>query len=151
MNGQGIVVIAHTQRRNAVYQKPTFCFYLSTILLPDMSKWSDREQNFFDDIKRNLSKSQQTYYTDVYFKKVIERFQERAKSASQDLSPVYLAVDDALLSQTPKARYNVGQGCSLMMALMNCLPSSLLDVILTESPNTYLEKDIEPPVNMKFE
>ena len=112
-----------------------------------MSKWSDREQNFFDDIKRNLSKSQQAYYTDTYFKTVIERFQERAKSASTDLTPVYIAVDDALLSQTPKARYYVGQGCSIIMTLMNIFPSWLLDGIITGSPNTYLERGIEPAVN----
>ena len=126
-----------------------------------MSRYWDRQQKFFDEIKETLNKSQRMYYSDLYFKKVIERF-SRAKSypadstakkyaLPSDYSPVHLAVDHALLSRTPKARYCAGFGARFIMAMMTHLPNWLLDFLLMSNSYTCREIDLEPVVNMKFD
>lgn len=116
---------------------------------------------YLDDVKDSLSKSQKVYFTDTYFKKVMERSTsiERAKTntvakelrASSDYTPLYHAVDHALLSKTPRARYPAGRGARFALSLMAHCPSWLADFILTFTTVTYLEKGLEPLVNMTFD
>ena len=70
---------------------------------------------------------------------------------SADYRPIYHAVDHALLSQTPKARYLAGFGARFVTILTTHFPSWFLDIFLTSSTLFYREKGLEPPTNMKFE
>ena len=131
------------------------------LYISDITRYADRQKKFLDEIKQTLTESQKMYYYDTYFNTVMERStrlqnapansRAREYGVSSDFSSVFLGVDHALLSRTPKARYPVGYGSQLTMFIMNHCPNWMLDLILTASTFTYREKGLKPPPNMRFE
>ncbi|XP_072033437.1 D-beta-hydroxybutyrate dehydrogenase, mitochondrial-like [Amphiura filiformis] len=158
MSKAGVEVFSDVLRLEMIKWGVKVSIIFPSVFNTNMTQFGDRQEKFLDEIKETLNKSQKMYYNALYFKKVIERSKgvdvAAGKSTANylaDYSPIFLGVDHALLSQTPKARYNLGFGCSLIMAVLIHLPNWLLDFLLTFSPITYREIDLEPRVNMKFE
>ena len=112
------------------------------------------QSKYFEDIQQKLNDSQKQYYNDVYFKTTMERMSQLSQDVrviSPDYSPVYIAVEHALLSQRPKARYFAGTGARVMITLVTHCPNWFLDWLLTSNPAVFLEKGLLPPDNMQFD
>ena len=126
-----------------------------------MTRYAERQKKYMSEIQDSLTKSQQAYFNDTYFKTVLERStrlekadpNSRAKKmgASDDFSPIYHAVEHALLSATPRARYPAGSGARFALSLMTHFPSLFLDYMLCASTITCREKGLAPPRNMEFD
>ena len=124
-----------------------------------MTRFGVAQQKHLDEIKASLTDSpKRAYFNDAYFKTILENshgdwFPRSLRNLlySDDFSPIYHAVEHALLSQTPRVRYPVGGGSILIAAIMDHCPSGVSDFVVTATNLLDFSKGLKPPLNMIFE
>uniref|UniRef100_A0A3B3QDN9 11-beta-hydroxysteroid dehydrogenase type 2 n=1 Tax=Paramormyrops kingsleyae TaxID=1676925 RepID=A0A3B3QDN9_9TELE len=79
---------------------------------------------------QNLPPALLEEYGEEYMLETKQLFQQHAKMANEDLSPVIDTILDALVSPRPKVRYYAGPGVGLMYFIHSYFPMSLSDRFL---------------------
>lgn len=95
----------------------------------------------YQHLLQNLSPSLLEEYGEDYILETKDLFQNYAKSASEDLSPVINAIVEALLSPQPQVRYYAGPGIGLMYFIYSYFPVSISDKFLQK---LFLKKVVIP-------
>ncbi|XP_036399727.1 corticosteroid 11-beta-dehydrogenase isozyme 2-like [Megalops cyprinoides] len=90
---------------------------------------------------QNLSPELLEEYGEEYTLETKQLFQDFAKTANEDLSPVINTITDALVSLQPKVRYYAGPGVGLMYFIYSYFPMSISDKFLQR---LFLKKKILP-------
>ncbi|KAK3510128.1 hypothetical protein QTP70_026841 [Hemibagrus guttatus] len=90
---------------------------------------------------QNLSPSLLEEYGEDYVMETKDLFQNFAKSASEDLSPVVNTIVEALLAPQPRVRYYAGPGVGLMYFIYSYFPLSVSDKFLQK---IFLKKKVVP-------
>ena len=80
-------------------------------------------------------------YGEDYLAETRELFQDHARQAAVDLSPVVNTIVQALLSPQPCVRYYAGPGVGLMYFLSSYLPYSVSDTFLQK---LFVKKKLMP-------
>ncbi|XP_051787651.1 11-beta-hydroxysteroid dehydrogenase type 2 isoform X2 [Erpetoichthys calabaricus] len=118
---------------------------VSTILPSSYKTAPSRDPLYWDDqcehLIRNLPPSLLEEYGEEYVQETKHLFQEFAKQASEDFSPVINRIVEALLSSKPNSRYYAGRGIGLMYFINDYLPSEVSDRYLQK---IFLKKKILP-------
>ncbi|TSP90514.1 Corticosteroid 11-beta-dehydrogenase isozyme 2 [Bagarius yarrelli] len=99
--------------------------------------WEKQHQQLL----QNLSPSLLEEYGEDYITETKDLFQNYAKSASEDLSPVVNTIVEALLSPQPQVRYYAGPGVGLMYFIYSFFPSNISDKFLQK---IFLKKKVMP-------
>lgn len=95
----------------------------------------------YQHLLQNLSPSLLEEYGEDYIMETKDLFQNYAKSANEDLSPVVNTIVEALLSPQPQVRYYAGPGVGLMYFIYSYFPMSLSDKFLQK---LFLKKKVIP-------
>ncbi|KAK2819862.1 hypothetical protein Q7C36_021508 [Tachysurus vachellii] len=95
----------------------------------------------YQHLLQNLSPSLLEEYGEDYVMETKELFQNYAKLASEDLSPVVNTIVEALLSPQPQVRYYAGPGVGLMYFIYSYFPLSVSDRFLQK---IFLKKKVVP-------
>ncbi|XP_072527256.1 11-beta-hydroxysteroid dehydrogenase type 2 [Salminus brasiliensis] len=95
----------------------------------------------YQHLLQNLSPSLLEEYGEEYMLETKDLFQNHAKTACEDLSPVVNTIVEALLSPHPHARYYAGPGVGLMYFIHSYFPMSLSDKFLQR---LFLKKKVIP-------
>ncbi|XP_059927314.1 11-beta-hydroxysteroid dehydrogenase type 2 [Gadus macrocephalus] len=94
-----------------------------------------------DHLLLNLGPALLEEYGQDYLAETRELFQEHARNAAEDLSPVVNAIVQALLSPQPRVRYYAGPGVGFMYFLSSYLPYSVSDTFLQK---LFVKKKLMP-------
>ncbi|MCI4393043.1 hypothetical protein PGIGA_G00152900 [Pangasianodon gigas] len=95
----------------------------------------------YQHLLQNLSPSLLEEYGEDYVMETKDLFQNYAKSANEDLSPVVNTIVEALLSPQPQVRYYAGPGVGLMYFIHSYFPLSISDKFLQK---LFLKKKVIP-------
>lgn len=116
------------------------CF-LSFPHLAGQSSNTEYWEKQYKNLIQNLPPSLLEEYGEEYLLETKELFQNHAKTANEDLSPVINTIVDALLSPQPQVRYYAGPGLTLMYFICNYLPLSIGDRFLQK---LFVQKKVLP-------
>lgn len=119
------------------------CSFLKHSLLSSLGQSSNTEywEKQYQQLLQKLSPSLLEEYGEDYIVETKDLFQNYAKSANEDLSPVVNTIIEALLSPQPQVRYYAGPGVGLMYFIYNYFPQSLSDKFLQK---LFLKKKVIP-------
>ncbi|GAA6096584.1 11-beta-hydroxysteroid dehydrogenase type 2 [Tachysurus ichikawai] len=95
----------------------------------------------YQHLLQNLSPSLLEEYGEDYVMETKELFENYAKLASEDLSPVVNTIVEALLSPQPRVRYYAGPGVGFMYFIYSYFPLSVSDRFLQK---IFLKKKVVP-------
>lgn len=95
----------------------------------------------YQHLLQNLSPSLLEEYGEDYIMETKDLFQNFAKSATEDLSPVVNTIVEALLSPQPRIRYYAGPGVGLMYFIYSFFPLNISDKFLQK---IFLKKKLMP-------
>lgn len=99
--------------------------------------WEKQYQHLIQNMSPNLLEE----YGEDYIMETKDLFQQHAKTASEDLSPVVNTIVQALLSPQPRVRYYAGPGVGLMYFIYSYFPQSVSDKFLQK---LFLKKKVIP-------
>ncbi|TRY56510.1 hypothetical protein DNTS_015658 [Danionella cerebrum] len=99
--------------------------------------WEKQYKNLIQNMPMSLLEE----FGEDYLTETKELFQNYAKTANEDLSPVVNTIVEALLSPQPKLRYFAGSGLTLMYFICSYLPLSISDRFLQK---LFVQKKVLP-------
>lgn len=104
--------------------------------------WEKQYKSLLQGLPPNLLEE----YGEEYLLETKELFQNYAKTANEDLSPVIDTIVEALLSPQPQVRYYAGPGLILMYFICSYLPLSISDRFLQK---LFVQKKVMPRALIK--